>query len=302
MRIGVVDLETRVPQQAGRQARSFEQQGFDTYWLPGGWRDPLTNIAVAGQSATPVEMGSAVACVYGTHPVPAAEQALTVNAAIDGRLVFGIGTSHPHMVEGRFGARYDKPIRQLREYLTILGSLFATGAVDYEGELLAAHTELRITGITAPPVLVGAQSDQSLRVAARLSDGVIATWTGPATLSDFTVPTVLAAAAEAGRPVPRIVASMPVCVTHDADAARRLAAEEFGVYVTRDTAYKAVFERQGVPGPAPLVVVGDEHAVAAELGRYSDAGVTDFSAIPLGDPEQRQRTFAVLGELGTSAR
>ncbi|MGD9792964.1 MAG: TIGR03564 family F420-dependent LLM class oxidoreductase [Acidimicrobiia bacterium] len=300
MRIGIVDLNTRTPSDASANALAFEQQGFDTYWLPGGWRDPLTNIAVAGQNARSIEMGSAVACVYGTHPTAAAETALTVNAALDGRFVFGVGTSHKHMIEGRFGGTFDKPIRQLREYLTIMDSLFTTGAVDYTGEALGAHTELRITGVPRPQVLVAALSDQSLRVAGHLSDGVLATWCTYRLLSEYTIPMVSAAAAEAGRPSPRIVASMPVCVNPDVDAARALAAEEFGVYGTRYTAYKAVFERQGVPGVAPLVITGDENAVIEELKRYGDVGVHDFSANPFGTDEQKQRTTALLGELATS--
>jgi F420-dependent oxidoreductase-like protein len=300
VRIGIVDLNTRTPNEAGRNALAFERQGFDTYWLPGGWRDPLTNIAVAGQSARSIEMGSAVACVYGTHPTAAAETALTVNAALDGRFVFGVGTSHKHMIEGRFGGTFDKPIRQLREYLTILDSLFTTGAVDYTGETLSAHTELRITGVPRPQVLVAALSDQSLRVAGRLSDGVSATWCTYKLLSEYTIPMVSGAAAEAGRPAPRIVASMPISVNPDVEAARSLAADEYSLYGTRYTAYKAVFDRQGVPGVAPLVITGDEAAVVAELKRYAEVGVDDFCANPFGTEKHKQRTIALLGELAMS--
>jgi 5,10-methylenetetrahydromethanopterin reductase len=301
MRIGIVDLDTRTPADAGRRAQEFEQLGADTYWLPGGWRDPLTNLAVAGQTARRIELGSAVACVYGTHPTAAAEHALTVNSAVDGRFVFGLGTSHQFMVEQRFGGTYDKPIRQLREYLTILNSLFDTGAVDYTGESLAAHTELRIKGVARPVVLIAALSDQSLRVSGRLSDGILATWTAPPTLESYTIPMVSRAASEAGRPAPRIVASMPICVTHDADAARALAGEEYALYSTRYSAYRKIFDRQGVSGVAPLVIAGDEAAVTAELRRYAEAGVTDYSANVFGTDEQRVHTMTLLGELARAS-
>jgi len=54
--------------------------------------------------------------------------------------------------------------------------------------------------------------------------------TGPATLADHVVPTITRAAAEAGRPAPRIGAGLPVCVTDDVDAARERAAAVFQVY------------------------------------------------------------------------
>ena len=90
---------------------------------------------------------------------------------------------------------------------------------------------------------------------------------------------------------------MPICLTDNVDAARELAAAEFGLYGIKYTAYRAVFDRQGVVGVAPLVAVGDEAALRAELGRYSDAGVTDFSANVFGTPEQRHETLAFLGDL-----
>jgi F420-dependent oxidoreductase-like protein len=299
MRVGMVDAASRLPAEAAAAASGAEALGCATYWLAGGWREPSTLLALAGQQARRIELGSAIASVYGTHPTVAAEQALTVNAAVDGRFVFGVGVSHRHMVEGRFGMSFDKPIRQLREYLTILNSLLDAGAVDVTGELLSAHTELRITGAPRPPVLVSALSDQSLRVAGRLADGSLTTWITPAMLETHTIPPLAAAAEEAGRPAPRVVASVPVCVTHRADEARARATSDFDVYRTRYTAYQAVFERQGVRGPADVMLVGEEDAVIAALARYRDAGATDFSANVTGTPEEQERTRELVGRVAT---
>lgn len=295
MHIGFLDIDTRLPAEARAGVERAGHAGFHTYWIPGGWRDPLTLLALAGQSAPSIELGSSIASIYGTHPTALAEQALTVNSAVNGRLVLGLGMSHRHMVEQRFGGHFDTPIRQLRDYLTILTSLLDTGEVEYSGEALSAHTSLRIEGAPRPQVIVAALSDQSLRVTGRLADGTITTWVGPETLAAHTIPTISAAAA--GRPAPRIIASMPVLVTNDEDAGRQLAADQYEVYVSRYTAYAASFERQGVDGPAPLVVVGDDEAVAAHLQRFAAAGATDFCAHLFGDADQRRRTFNVLGQL-----
>jgi alkanesulfonate monooxygenase SsuD/methylene tetrahydromethanopterin reductase-like flavin-dependent oxidoreductase (luciferase family) len=128
MRIGVVDAVSRLPAEATSTVAAAEQLGFDTFWMAGGWRDPLTLLALTEQSSPRIELGSSIVSVYGTHPTAAAEQALTVNAAVGGRLVLGLGVSHRHMVEGRFGMSFATPIRQLREYLTILGQAFTTGS------------------------------------------------------------------------------------------------------------------------------------------------------------------------------
>jgi 5,10-methylenetetrahydromethanopterin reductase len=294
MNIGIVDTDSRLPAEANASALAVDQLGIHTYWIAGGWRDSLTLLALAGRDARRVQLGTSIVSVYGVHPTALAEQALTVNAAVGGRLVLGLGTSHRHMVEGRFGDSFDKPIGRLRECLTVLRSLFETGAVDFEGQLVSAHTELRIAGAPAPSILVAALSDQSLRVAGRLADGTLTTFIGPATLEKHTVPTILAAADQVGRPRPMVVAGMPICVTDDEEAARQVAADLFSVYSTRYTAYRATFARQGVAGPADLAVIGDEDQAARHLQRFADAGADQFAANPFGSPDEIVRTRSFL--------
>ncbi len=294
MNIGIVDTESRLPAEATATALAVEQLGVRTYWIAGGWRDPLTLLALAGQHARRVELGTSIVSIYGVHPTTLAEHALTTSASVDGRLVLGLGVSHRHMVEGRFGESFDRPIGRLRESLIVLRSLFETGAVDFDGKLVSAHTELRITGAPAPRILVAALSDQSLRVTGGLADGTLTTFIGPDALEKHTVPTITAAAEEAGRPRPEVVAGMPICLTSDTEGARRVAAELYSLYTTRYTAYRATFERQGVTGPGDLAVIGDEDNAAQQLQRFAEAGATAFSANPFGTPDEIARTRAFL--------
>ena len=133
-----------------------------------------------------------------------------------------------------------------------------------------------------------------------MADGTVTNFLGPKALEEHTIPTIAAAARDAGRSTPLIVASMPTCVTSDEDEARARAAEQFSVYMTRYTAYKAAFDRQGVDGPASLAVVGDEDRVAAELARYAEAGVTEFCAHPFGTAHEQERTQALIAELASA--
>ena len=56
-----------------------------------------------------------------------------------------------------------------------------------------------------------------LRLAGRMADGTVTFMTGPRTLATFTCPTILDAAERAGRPRPRIVVLVAVCVTDHAE-------------------------------------------------------------------------------------
>jgi 5,10-methylenetetrahydromethanopterin reductase len=129
-------------------------------------------------------------------------------------------------------------------------------------------------------------------VAGELADGTVLWMTGPATVRDHIVPAITAAAAAAGRPSPRIVCILPVCVTSDPDAARAAAARVFAIYNDLPS-YRAMLDREGAAGPADVALVGDEAAVTAQLATLAEAGVTDFVAgeFARGQDAVRTREF-----------
>ena len=112
------------------------------------------------------------------------------------------------------------------------------------------------------------------------------------------------AAADAGRPDPRIVAGLPVAVHDDVGEARATAAELFAAYGTLPN-YQRILERGRVAGPADAAIVGDEAAVAGQIEALFAAGATDVWAAPfaVGDDKSasRARTRALLAELVRAA-
>jgi 5,10-methylenetetrahydromethanopterin reductase len=117
--------------------------------------------------------------------------------------------------------------------------------------------------------------------------------TGPGTVRDYVVPAISAAASAARRPSPRVVCSLPVCVTSDPDGARAGAAKAFSIYGQLPS-YRAMLDREGASGPADVAIVGDEDAVAAQLQVLAEAGVTDFVAAEFARGDDRDRTRTLL--------
>ena len=209
----------------------------------------------------------------------------------------GIGLSHQLVIENVFGQSFEKPVRHMREYLSILMPLLDGEPVAFTGETLRAATFGPLQ-IKAPrvPVLVAALGTAMLGLAGRLADGTVTWMTGPATIESHIVPTIRAAAAEAGRPEPRIGAGLPICVTSDADAARKKASEEFAIYGTLPS-YRAMLDREGAGGPADVAIVGTESEVAAQVRRLAGIGVTDFCGAPFGSSEEIKSSIGVLAGL-----
>ena len=110
------------------------------------------------------------------------------------------------------------------------------------------------------------------------------------------MPTIRAAAADAGRPVPRVGVGLPVCVTDDAVAARARAAEEYALYGHLPS-YRAMLDREGAAGPADVAIVGSASEVGAEVRRLADIGATDFVGAPFGTPGEITASVATLAGL-----
>ena len=175
--------------------------GYTSYWLadhPTGGFDALTALTVAGQHVPDIELGTAIVPTFPRHPMALAAQALTTSQALQGRLTLGVGLSHATMMAD-LGIEFEKPIRHLREYLSILVPLLESGEVEFKGELLSCSAKVFKPGQSACSVLVAALGPQALKVAGRLSAGTTLAWVGPKTIAEHIVPRISEAAAAAGR-------------------------------------------------------------------------------------------------------
>ena len=298
MRIGVM-FDTEVPfDEMVAQVASLRDAGVQTAWSSQifGY-DALTAIGAIGREVRGIDFGTAVVPTYPRHPVMLAGQALTVQAATDGRLTLGIGLSHQIVIENVYGQSFEKPARHMREYLSILMPLLEGEQVTFAGETLRASTfgPLQIA-TPAPPVLVAALGDTMLKIAGRLASGTVTWMTGPATIESHIIPTIRSAAAAAGRPEPRIGVGLPVCVTDDTDAARAKASEVFAIYGHLPS-YRAMLDREGAGGPADVAIVGSEAEVKDQVRRLADVGATDFCGAPFGSGEQIKASVGALASL-----
>ena len=298
MRIGVMfDTEKPFDDVMG-QVASLADAGIETAWCSQIFAlDALTTIAAASREVPGIHFGTAVVPTYPRHPVMLAAQALTVQAASGGRFTLGIGLSHQMVIENVFGMSFDKPARHMREYLEILMPALEGEQVTFVGETMKASTfgPLQVAA-PAPDVLVAALGTVMLNIAGRLATGTITWMTGPATIEDHIGPTIRAAAAEAGRPLPQIGVGLPVCVTNDSAAARAKAAETFAVYGHLPS-YRAMLDREGAAGPADVAIVGSADEVAAQVRRLSDIGATDFCGAPFGTADEIRASVDTLAGL-----
>lgn len=277
--------------------KALEADGFAGAWLPSAGHDVLTTIALAGAVTSSIELGSFVQPTFSRHPVSMAQGALAAQAASGNRFVLGLGLSHKRVIEDAWGLDFSHPVRHMREYLSVLSPLLRGEQVDFEGNDYRVHTRLQVPDATPPSIVIAALGPQMLRLAGRMSDGTALWMAGPKYIEAVVVPEISRAAAEAGRPSPRIIAGVPVVVTTNVGAARQRIASAYAGYGALPSYQRAIIG-SGASGPADLAVIGTAEQVASELRRWRDAGVTDFYAAIDGEsPDVRANTRRFLKTL-----
>ncbi|MEZ5551127.1 MAG: TIGR03564 family F420-dependent LLM class oxidoreductase [Pseudomonadales bacterium] len=281
------------------QVEQAARQGFASYWLaehPTGGFDALTVLASVGQRVPGIELGTAIVPTFPRHPMVLAGQTLTIAGILGPRLTLGIGLSHEPMM-AQLGIGFDKPIRHLREYLSILMPLLHEGEVAYSGKTLSCQAKLFQKPRVAVPVVVAALGPQALAVTGRHADGTTLAWVGPKTVAEHIRPRLSDAAEAAGRRAPRIIATLPVCVTDDPAQIRAAIGKGLRMYGELPS-YRAMFDREGVDGPADVAIVGSVAEVQDGVARMAQAGVTDFAVSEFGlsraDYERTRETLVGL--------
>lgn len=271
-----------------------EQRGFRSVWMTNAFGfDAMTALSAAARGTSSIEIGTAVVPTYPRHPVVMAQQALTVQSALGGRFTLGIGLSHETTVSGALGIPFERPARHMSEYLQILLPLVRGEAAMLDGELYKVRARV---GVRTDPVsvVVAALGPRMLELAGELADGTILSWVGRKTIESHIAPRITKAAANAGRPSPRIIAGLPISVTNDPDAARETFAPSVTGYGALPS-YRAMFDIEGAERPADVALFGDEAALERELQVLENAGATDFQAqVVNSGPGSSTRTLEFL--------
>src|SRR5439155_9503344 len=253
--------------------------GFDALTLISSW-------GVEGD----VEVGTAVIPVQTRHPVVLAEQALTAQALCGGRLVLGLGLAHADTLEGVYGLPRRRSVSYLSDYLSTLDALMA-GKRATPNESFALSTRIGAELPAPPSVLIAALGPRMLQLAGERTAGTITWMTGAATIESYVSPMIRAAAEAAGRPDPRVVVCLPVCVTDDVASARERLGAVIGGY-RGIPSYEAMLEREGVADAVDVPIIGSADEACAALTGLPSRAAADVVAIPAGDPGEVGATWA----------
>jgi len=289
-------------------AEAAERDGFTSIWIPQipGDFDALTAMTLIGRATKRIELGTAVLPIQTRHPIAMAQEVLSVQAVCEGRFTLGLGTSHHWVIEGMLGLAYERPAHQMRNYLEVLNAaLGGPGSVDVENDEYRVHSPMDVTDWGPNRVLLAALGPVMLRIAGEHASGTILWLADERAVAEHIVPRITKAAAEAGKPAPRVVAGIPIalCPKDEVDNARAWANRVLG-HAEFCPNYQRLLERGDATDVGDILAAGDESAVVDRLRAFRDAGATDLAVrvLALGPDraariESRDRTLAFLASL-----
>jgi F420-dependent oxidoreductase-like protein len=173
--------------------KEAERLGFASVWTAEAWgSDAVSPLAWIGAQTSKIKLGTAIMQLPGRSPSNTAMTAMTLDQLSGGRMILGLGTSGPQVVEGWHGVPFDKPLSWLREYVTIVKTIFARERpLEFQGtRYQIPYRGPGATGLGKPlksilhgrkdiPVYTGSMAPKSQEMSAEIADGLLLTCMHP---------------------------------------------------------------------------------------------------------------------------
>ena len=312
-RIGVV-ITAEDSNAALKAVEDLENRGIAAAWMTSGSTgggDSIGVFTAAGSRTQSIMFGTAITQTFPRHPIAVAQQVLTLAQLAPHRFRLGLGTSGQGGVEQMLGINFRAPLAHLREYVHILKALLQDGSVDYSGRHYEAHTS--IPDPVDVPVTAAALGEGAFEMCGAEADGAIS-WVCPGVyLRDVALPAMQRGAEQSNRPIPPLIAHVPVCVHDDPGEAREAIATQFRGFA-RAPFYRNMFNNAGFPevtegvwSPAmvdAVAVSGSEEQVTEGLQGLLGMGAAELMASPVPAGPDRDgsldRTLALLTQVSRS--
>ena len=137
-------------EQVIRDAKVADEAGVDSLFVAETWgHDAFTLLTLLARETKRIKLGTAIVNIYSRSPGALAQHFATLDQLSGGRMLIGLGTSGPNVIEHFHGVKFEKPFTRTREYVEIINMLLRQEKLDYDGDVfkLARGFTLRFTPV-----------------------------------------------------------------------------------------------------------------------------------------------------------
>src|SRR5271165_4666469 len=207
MRVGVCYFPTDYGIDIRELARAAEERGFESLLLPehthipksrrtpypGGGElpkayshthDPFVALSFAASATTKILLGTGICLVPQRDPIVTAKSIASLDRLSNGRFLFGIGGGWNVEEMENHGARYETRFKLMRERILAMKALWTQEEASFHGQFVnfdPVWSWPKPKQRPHPPILLGGESDYTLRRIVDYCDGWI-----PRPVGDFT--------------------------------------------------------------------------------------------------------------------
>ncbi len=225
--------------------------GVHSAWVPEAWgRDAFTILTLLADKTQHIQLGTAIVNTYSRTPAALAQHFATMDELAGGRMLLGLGTSGPQVIEHFHGVEFKPPLQRLREYVEIINTIMRGEPLKYSGKLfdLQRGFTLRFKPVRDHlPIYLATINAKSVKMTAELADGWLPIMI-PLEHLKSEIDNVRQASVVAGRPSHAVSVRAPgtVTITPHVDKARAASAGMLAFYIGRmGTFYAAQLTRLG---------------------------------------------------------
>jgi probable F420-dependent oxidoreductase len=207
MRVGVFYFPTDYGINIAELARALEERGFASLYVPehthipisrrspfpGGGElpkkyshihDPFVGLSFAAAATKKLLLGTGICLIPERDPIVTAKSVASLDQLSGGRFIFGIGGGWNVEEMENHGARYETRFKLMRERILAMKALWTQEEASFHGEFVNFDPVWSLPKPAQrphPPILLGGESDYTLRRIVEYCDGWI-----PRPVGDFT--------------------------------------------------------------------------------------------------------------------
>lgn len=183
-------------------AQQAEQAGFGRFWIPEIiFTDAVVPATAAAVATETIEVGTGVVGIWSRSPVTLGMEVATLHAVSNERLVIGLGTQARGYVNNWHDRTYERPLRAMREFITILRSILSGAPTTFEGEIFRID-EFQLMAMPPQrpaPIHMAAIGPQMIQLAGEVADGLLGYFYSLEYLKDVVLPNLRIGAERADR-------------------------------------------------------------------------------------------------------
>src|SRR6266436_4997848 len=118
------------------RAKIADEAGIHSIWVAEAWgRDAFTMLTLLAEHTRKVHLGTSIVNIYSRTPAALAQHFATLDELSGGRMIIGLGTSGPNVIEHFHGVKFNPPLTRLKEYVDIINTLTAGEPLNYNGKV-----------------------------------------------------------------------------------------------------------------------------------------------------------------------